>query len=206
MAVAYLGLLMLSMVYLDQPLAYACHELHLNEHSWLAWSVSALGSNTNYITLFALLIVYFRYVKPWVVAEARTWFLAACVVLSTSVCLVLKVLLGRARPELLFQDHLYGFFGLKTHAVFWSFPSGHTTTVMSMVAGLSLIFPRGLYAWLTLGILVLGSRIALTKHFLSDVLAAWGLAFLVVWCLYGWLKRKKPALFRNVFPRRMMTS
>ena len=119
------------------------------------------------------------------------WFLWLCVLVPSLVCLVLKVLLGRARPDLLFNEHLYGFFGLKTHAPYWSFPSGHTTTVMGFVFGLSVLFPRKCYLFILAGSIVVLSRILLTHHYLSDVMAASYLALLEVGLLFWWSRRFK---------------
>jgi len=102
----------------------------------------------------------------------------------------LKVIFGRARPDMLFNDQLYGFYGLQTHAQFWSFPSGHTTTVMGFVFGLCALFPRHCVAFILTGLIVVSTRILLTHHFLSDVLIASYLALLEVGLLYCIMWRK----------------
>jgi membrane-associated phospholipid phosphatase len=99
--------------------------------------------------------------------------------------------LGRSRPELLFNDGLYGFYGLKLSSKFWSFPSGHTSTIMGFVFGLCIVFPRDMYAFILTGFTIATSRILLTHHFLSDVLMATYLSFLEISLFYYWVKRKK---------------
>ena len=107
----------------------------------------------------------------------RSWVLLLCVLIPNIISLALKILLGRARPELLFDQSLYGFYGLHFVRPFWSFPSGHTTTVVGLVLGLMLIFPRHFYAFIVAGLLVISTRVFLTDHYLSDVL---GTSYLVL--------------------------
>ncbi len=187
----YLGLILLSLRYLDRPIAYYFHMLDLQTHlTSLTW-FTQLGSNKLYLGPLLIWALFFRYIqpnKPW---EARVWFLWLCVLIPSIVCILLKILFGRARPELLFSDHLYGFYGLQKHALFWSFPSGHATTIMGFVFGLSVLFPRYSYYFIFPGLLVVLSRIMLTHHYLSDVMAASYIALIEVGLLLYWLRKKE---------------
>ncbi len=170
--VLYLSLVLLSFFYMDRSLALYFHTLDLSYYlKFLNW-ITRLGLTVIYLPTFLILALIYRYyhIKP--IWEARAWFLLLSVIVPTFVCTVLKVLLGRARPELLFNEHLYGFFGFQTKVAFWSFPSGHSTTIFSAAFGLSIIFPRYCYAFLVTAATVAASRILLTHHYLSDVLAA----------------------------------
>ncbi|WP_133126935.1 phosphatase PAP2 family protein [Legionella nagasakiensis] len=201
-AAAYWGFIILSFLYFDQPIAFFFYDLDLDAHvPFLKW-ITNLGLGGIYFVSLFLLAFVFRYVyrKPqW---EAQAWFLWLCVVIPSLVCLVLKITLGRARPHLLFYDGLYGFYGLKTHASYWSLPSGHTTTMMGFVFGLSILFPRYGYAFIIGGLTVALSRILLTNHYLSDVLAASYLALVEIGLLLCWLRHKStlshlPSFVRN---------
>ena len=182
----------LSYFYLDKPIAQYFHDHQGSEEGkYLFQKITDLGNNELYLILFLVLALLFRYVyrsKYW---EVRSWFLWLCVLFPIVICGALKVLLGRARPGLLFlKEHLYGFYGPHLNHDFWSFPSGHTTTVMGVVFGLSVVFPRYFYLFLLSGSLVIFSRVMLLNHFLSDVLAASYLALIEVGFLL-WLKNKK---------------
>lgn len=131
-----------------------------------------LGLGMIYMIGFLISYLFFQYVKPNPKWAGRFLFLWLCAVIPSLICLILKVSLGRARPDLFFGEGLYGFYGLSTHSIFWSFPSGHTTTIMGVCFGLWALFPKYWWAFLTLGLTVALSRVLLIQHFLSDVVAA----------------------------------
>ena len=140
--------------------------------------------------LLALLFLFFRYVRPNKTWETRCLFLWLCLMVPYAICLVFKIALGRARPELLFDHQLYGFYGLHFKALYWSFPSGHTTTIISLTCGLIILFPRYMYGFLSLGLMVALTRILLTNHYLSDVMTTSYLTILEVGLLVFILRRK----------------
>ena len=187
----FVGLMLGSFLFVDKPIALYFHSLHLSEHCpWLN-VLTKLGVWAVYLVALFLLALFFRYVIRRKVAEERTWFLWICMLFASLCCIVLKTTLGRARPELLFDEQLYGFFGFHTSSSYWSFPSGHTTTIMTLAFGLCALFPRYWYAFISAGFLVASSRILLTEHYLSDVLASSYLALLEVGIVVYWLRSKK---------------
>lgn len=193
----YIGLIVLSVYYLDRPIAYYFHLLDLQTHLTLLTWFTQLGSNKLYLGPLFIWALFFRYVRPNQAWEARIWFLWLCVLIPSVVCILLKIIFGRARPELLFSEHLYGFFGMQTHTFFWSFPSGHATTIMGFVFGLSVLFPRYCYFFIFPGLLVVLSRIMLIHHYLSDVMAASFIALLEVGLLVHLLRKR--AFFTDIF-------
>ena len=187
---SYIGLIIISFIYLDRPIAYYFHDLDLQQRLPILNWITLLGFGWLYIVTLPLVALFFRYQytnKKW---EIRAWFLFVCVLFPTIICFVLKGMLGRSRPELLFSDHYYGFYGPSYHASWLSFPSGHTTTIMGFVFGLGVLFPRYCWAFILSGLMVASSRILLTQHYLSDVLVASYLALLEVGLFVGWLRRK----------------
>ncbi len=188
--ILYMGLIMLSFLYLDRPIAYYFHDLNFRTTIPILNWLTKLGLGGLYFFPLFILALFFRYIRRNKDLERRVWFLWLCVLVPSLICVVLKILVGRARPDLLFSDHLYGFHGMKTQAPFWSFPSGHTTTVMGFVFGLSILLPRYCYALIAAGLVVVSSRILLTHHYLSDVMIASYLALVEVGLLHWWLQRK----------------
>lgn len=184
------ALIVLSFSCLDQPLAIYLHGVDLKTNSLVLNWITKLGISVIYLPAFFLLAIFFRFIQVNRTWEARAWFLFACVAVPVVICGVLKVLLGRARPVMFFKEHLYGFYGLQWHSPFWSFPSGHTTTIMGVVLGLAILFPRYCYALLTTGFIVALSRVLLTQHYLSDVLTASYLTLLEIGLLLWVLRRK----------------
>ncbi|MCA0403974.1 MAG: phosphatase PAP2 family protein [Proteobacteria bacterium] len=187
--ISFTVFIILAFFYIDPFLAQYFHEANLRLNFPLLNYITHLGLGGFYLPSFLILALFFRYRKDkaW---ENRFWFLFMAVFIPGMICVFLKVILGRARPVLLFSDDLYGFFGLHFKAIYWSFPSGHTTTIMSAAFALSVIFPRFFYLFMTLGLMVSSSRILLTSHYLSDVLVAAYLSLIEIGFLLYFLKKK----------------
>lgn len=189
-AITYVGFIVLSFLYFDKSIAFYFHSIHIKATlPMLSW-ITKLGLGGVYLPGFFLLALFFRYIRVNRDWEARAWFLFTCVVIPSLICGFLKMLLGRARPIMLFKEDLYGFYGLQTQVPFWSFPSGHTTTIISAALGLSIVFPRYCYAFILTGLTVAFSRVLLTQHYLSDVMAASYLTLLEIGFLLCVLRRK----------------
>lgn len=191
--------LVLSFMFLDRPLT-----------TWIAsidWGLPVLlicnglkhiGSKTPYILSLPVLALALRYLfkkRTWAI---RTWFVWLAVLIPDSINLGIKILFGRARPELFLQDGLYGFQWLKFTRPFWSFPSGHTTTIMGFVFGIWIVWPR--YRWILfcLGLAVMASRLFLLQHYLSDVMTAAYLTLIEVGLLKLCLQRYTPTFMQEV--------
>lgn len=129
--------------------------------------------------------------------RTRAWtdpmLLVGAMVLSTVISMLVKVVIGRARPEESFQLTP----GLEES---FSFPSGHTTGAATLVLVTAYLAWRGrrrkrvLFAWaagsVVTVVLVGGSRLYLGYHFLSDVLAGACVGLFVlglVVCVDRWL-------------------
>lgn len=182
--------LVLCYFYVDRPLAQYLASLNLRVNiASLNW-FTKLGVGLAYLVFFSFMAVFFRYVRPNRLWQDRFWFLLSCLLIANVICGVLKVMLGRARPSMWFENHLYGFYGFETKAPFWSFPSGHSTTIMAVVFSLSVIFPRYCYAFIAAGLSVAISRVLLTHHYLSDILSATYLTLLEVGFFLWYLQKR----------------
>lgn len=108
-----------------------------------------------------------------------------CISLTGLLADFLKPMLGRARPKLLEQEGLYGFFPFTTGADYASMPSGHATTVFALAAVLMSALPRAPWATtarlaiLAYAVVVALSRVMVNAHFLSDVVAGAAAGWLV---------------------------
>lgn len=115
---------------------------------------------------------------------ARLGFLFMSIAGAGLVVLVLKYLLGRARPHValtLAGAHpQFTFDWLALKASFASFPSGHSAVVFSTAAAFGALFPRARIPLVLLAILVASSRIVLGSHYPSDVLAGGAVATVFV--------------------------
>lgn len=144
-----------------------------------------------YSALFFVLGIYFHFISKNAVYAARAWYLLGCVVLPNLLCLVLKMSFGRARPELLVNSHLFGFYWFKSKYLYWSFPSGHTMTIAALASGLGVIFPRYFYLLLGAALVIASSRIVLYYHFVTDVMAGFYLSLLLIGLYTKLLKKKQ---------------
>lgn len=186
---AYLTGVGLSILFLDKPLAIFFHQLPITPYKWILQGITYFGTASAYFISLSGLFVVTRYLyrnKKW---TEYFRFLLLSLTVSTLVCLVLKVTLGRARPELFFDKGLYGFYGFQKSSLFWSFPSGHTSTIMSLVFAICVLFPRAFYWTIFFGLTVVASRVMLTQHFLADVMMGSYLALLEVGVLAYFFKR-----------------
>lgn len=188
--IAYLFGVVFSFVFIDKPLAE--YLLKLSPSRIAPWLnvFTHIGLGVIYLLGLFTAALFFRYLYKNRLLEMQAWFLWVSVLFCSSICLVLKIFLGRARPDMWFGWHIYGFHGFHTDSIYWSFPSGHTATIMSVVFGLAVLFPRyGIWAML-FGLLVAISRILLIQHYLSDVLMAAWIALVSVG-LVRWVFQKK---------------
>ena len=94
---------------------------------------------------------------------------------------ILKPLFGRARPKLWLDQGIFGFTWQGARADYWSFPSGHAITIVALALALAQIERRGLPLYVAAALLVTASRVVLTEHYLSDVLAGALVAALAHW-------------------------
>lgn len=96
------------------------------------------------------------------------------------VVLVLKRSVARARPELYFEQGVYGLGeSFSRSQLFNSFPSSHTYAAFAVAVVLGILAPRWRWVFLLLAALVAVSRLVNLDHYLSDVMTAAGIAVLV---------------------------
>lgn len=171
-----IGFCVLSYYFIDQPVAAYFSAFDLMHRVPGMRVIMAMGEGPIYVVLFFLLALFFRYVHREVHWERRCWFLWGVVTLTTFLCLILKVTLGRARPILWLNDQIYGFYGWHTTAHYWSFPSGHTATLTSVLLGLACLFPRYLSICLFMTVLFMVARVICIHHYVSDVVGTFYLS------------------------------
>jgi membrane-associated phospholipid phosphatase len=101
-------------------------------------------------------------------------YVFAAIAVSGLANTAIKVVVGRTRPKLLFEDGTYSFVHFTRAYATNSLPSGHTQTAFAAMVALAVVFPRLRVFWLGIALLVAASRVLTTVHFLSDALVgAW---------------------------------
>jgi len=167
-----------AIAWIDRPLAS-----YFREHggSWRALFdyIGPFGLALPYLIVFALAFVLLRWggnlpaLEPWAArmrAAARIpALLFASIALSGIIVDLLKVIVGRPRPKLLFASGIYEFSWIGLGADHWSFPSGHAATAAALAAALWCLWPRPLLLYAIAAALVAASRVVMGAHYLSDV-------------------------------------
>jgi undecaprenyl-diphosphatase len=100
----------------------------------------------------------------------RLGFVFVAIALPSLVVTIVKRLIGRARPLRVDGWDIY-FAPFSWRADFASMPSGHSTTAFAAAVALGALFPRARPALFLYAGLIAISRVVLTAHYPSDVVA-----------------------------------
>lgn len=117
-------------------------------------------------------------------------FVFACVAVGGIATNIFKAMFGRARPRLLFREDTYGFNPFMVDSSWNSFPSGHTNTAIAATLALAMLFPKWRWPLLIVGAVIAFSRVAVTAHYMGDVMGGTLLAILTCWFVGVWYARK----------------
>ena len=155
---------LLSYLFIDQKLALLIHEhIHLlpiyKALSFIIAPIPHLALSA-ILTAFALHPRFRKYLKPF----ARYF---VTVLIFMFIAGLLKIALGRARPEFFIKTGFYGFSFMEGHhSYFRSFPSSHAATAFALI-----YLCRCKWYWYLSLTLFVCSRLLLGEHYLSDVIA-----------------------------------
>ncbi|HZB91099.1 MAG TPA: phosphatase PAP2 family protein, partial [Stellaceae bacterium] len=193
-ALLLLASVLLSMAFLDRRTAWFFHDTDPGVRQVFEF-ITQFGLGKGYLIISAALFAAFRLaaalgrdgeraarLAAW---AQRALYVFLAVAVSGLIADVMKPVFGRARPKLLFADGIYGFNWGAMRADYWSFPSGHATTMGALVVALAFLWPRGLPLYLIAALLVMASRIIITAHYPSDVLVGAVLGAGTAWALRG---------------------
>ncbi|MBM4330259.1 MAG: phosphatase PAP2 family protein [Deltaproteobacteria bacterium] len=163
-------LVALSYLFIDIPLAVYCRNMDAGVRNFFG-VVTELGISTWYLIGSFALFLFFRFVSKQTINAQRALFFFVSIVISGILVNVVRFTAGRYRPEMLFSKGLYGFTFFEIEHALVSFPSGHTTTAFAIAMALSF-FWRKYWPFFGLFALMVGvSRMIITAHYLSDVIA-----------------------------------
>ncbi len=179
-AVATTILIVVSIESVDRPLALFLHARDADLHA-LFDLIGRLGEAWGWLLLFALAFAGLHWggelprlrpiVVPMRTLSALPAFLFASIAASGLVVDVMKIGFGRLRPKLLFRSDLYGFTWLGWRPDHWSFPSGHTATIVALFSALWWLWPQHLLFYVLAASIVAGSRVVVGAHYPSDLMA-----------------------------------
>lgn len=113
----------------------------------------------------------------YLIRPKKVWLqLGVTLLLGGLTLKAIKLLLGRARPYLLFSDGITGLFGPNMQDKLQSMPSGHAFTAMAIACSLIYFYPKFRRHLLICACLIGLVRVSLNLHYLSDALAGMSLA------------------------------
>jgi len=127
-------------------------------------------------------------------ARRNAWLLFWSPMLAGGIAEVLKIVTRRERPGL--NDGLYGFRPWDERT--WSgaglaFPSSHAAVAFGGAAMLARLFPRARWVGYTFAAGCAATRVFARAHFVSDVVLAAGIGWLVSWALWRRWAPSEPA-------------
>ena len=131
--------------------------------------ISRLGNFLS-VSIFLVLLFAIKSRKNLPIAALTLLF-------SAAITYLLKLLIGWQRPS---TDE------------FDAFPSGHSAAVFTAYPLLERFFPPSKWIWLGFSLLVITSRLYLSKHYLSDVLAGALLGYTLSRLSLRFLTKKSP--------------
>jgi undecaprenyl-diphosphatase len=101
---------------------------------------------------------------------------------------IVKRFIGRVRPS---PAGPFAYEPFHWRPDFASLPSGHTTTAFATLVAIGALFPRARPFLWGFALLIATSRIAVTAHFVSDVLAGAAVGVLGAWCVRDWFALRR---------------
>ncbi len=154
--------------FFDIEVAKYFHALKDNQVNDIFHDITQAGRSEFY--LIPSLGLYYYYKNRDFVRSQKAMFMFSSVAVSGIMVLIIKVILGRFRPEMFFKNGDYGFDFFEINQRMLSFPSGHSATAMSVAFVLGLLYRPYRYLFFFLGLLVVVSRVIVVRHYPSDVL------------------------------------
>jgi membrane-associated phospholipid phosphatase len=174
LALLFALVLIVSRLYVDHAAALYFHSLAgADLLISLSHDVTNAGLSGWYLCGSAAVFAYCKYVKKHPALARTAVLIFTTTAVSGLTCDVLKSIFGRSRPELLFLNGTDHFSWWIINGKWNSFPSGHATTIASVTSMLFLLCRK---PWLrvliaTLGVCLISTRVIVTVHYVSDVLA-----------------------------------
>ncbi len=173
-------LCVLSVLFVDQPLARYYRESAAAETLTVFRYITDLGDATPYVIVLLLILAGCGIAGAFSLYEATFAAIGritnACVLILLSLAVsgaiihVIKFSMGRYRPQGLFESGLYDAAMFTAGYLNSSFPSGHSQVVGALAGSLVLIASRYTPVYIVFAALVGYSRVVTGDHYLSDVI------------------------------------
>jgi undecaprenyl-diphosphatase len=193
--------IVLSMIFLDRAAIEAVAGLPVSVNRAFNDFTDFGRSDWFLVPLGGLLVLIAVFDAPWIerwtrlamaAVAARLGFLFLAISLPGIVQAILKHQIGRHRPSEL-GPFTYEPFSWEHQ--FSSFPSGHTTTAFSVLVAFGALFPRLRPLLWTYAILIAISRVVISTHYPSDVMAGALVGGFGTLLIRNWFAERRLALY-----------
>jgi membrane-associated phospholipid phosphatase len=171
--------IVLSYSFIDIPVARFCKTLDPGIQNVFG-TVTELGISTWYLVGSFALFAVFTFIRPHRRYAYMSLFVLASVALSGLLTGIIKLIIARYRPEMFFENGLYGLTFFDYDNRITSFPSGHAATAFSLAFCLSYLFPKFRIPLFIFATVVAASRVIITAHYISDAVAGGWLGMVCV--------------------------
>jgi membrane-associated phospholipid phosphatase len=176
---ALLAALLVGMAFIDIPASSAAARMprwlisffdeitDYGKSGWFLWPLGIL-----FLLLAALPPILPR-VSQMVLAAimVRVGFLFVAIAVPGIFVAIIKRVIGRARPLVASQTDAFAFSPFRWSSEYAGLPSGHATTAFSVLVAFGLLFPRARPLLALYAALIVISRVVVTAHYPTDVLA-----------------------------------
>lgn len=126
----------------------------------------------------------------WSAAAGAAGYVFVATAVAGLVAALAKNMIGRARPSLYEAEGILSLTPFAFDSAHASWPSGHSATCGAATVALALVFPRWRILILAVGIGIAATRAGIRAHYVSDVIAGFGLGAAVSLALAGALARR----------------
>ncbi len=189
-----IGFCVYSYYYLDIPVAYYCRSIGplpktISQHT------TDFGKSTWYLILCAGMFLLSRYIWRNIELSSRFLFVFLSISISGIITDIIKFILGRYRPDALFESQLYGLNFFEYSFIMTSFPSGHSNTITALMLSLFFMYPRYWIPYSAFALIVISSRVILCDHYVSDVIFGSYLAIITTLYIKTMFVRKNVLIF-----------
>ena len=161
----------------------------------LRW-VTGFGNSAYCLVTSLFLLGWLALARRWgadLPDKATRDFRSSLILLVSSVAVsgvlanLAKNIIGRARPSIAPEVHVFDISLFAFTPALAAFPSGHATTATACALVLAILFPRHAWAWLAIGAIAALSRAFLGVHWLTDCIAGAALGISVTLGLHRWM-------------------
>ncbi|MBL0690175.1 MAG: phosphatase PAP2 family protein [Alphaproteobacteria bacterium] len=161
---------LISVLFFDQSIAFLIHNYNSHFIYNIANFVGVITDKIVVLTALIPLLIFSIFRKKNIQKFA---FLTIGFSILMTATLLLKMFLGRSRPQLLIEENINSITFFSLDNLYWGLPSGHTLTALFLAISIQSLWNLSklskVLMWGITSVVCL-SRIFTAQHFLSDII------------------------------------